>query len=148
MAINPKGTPVLTEILCSVTLPADMVVRFVPTADEEHFFTEAYRRFADATQRFSLEAPTASRPHARCTSRSPRIRNTSKSTRKAASSGAGDPDPEPESFYYPLLHLLAVPAFWQLLRPDNPGQNNQPSPETDHRYLCASASPIAFWSAK
>ena len=106
MAINPKGTPVLTEILRSVTLPADVVVRFVPTADEEHFFTEAYRRFADATQRFSLEAPTASRPHARCTSRSPRIRNTSKSTRKAASSGTGDPDPEPESFHYPLIPAL------------------------------------------
>lgn len=80
--------------------------------------------------------------------RSSRTRASSKTTASVATSGNGDPDPEPESFHYPLIPLLAVPASWQLLRPDNPGQNNQPSPETDHRYLCASTSPIAFWSAK
>ena len=78
-------------------------------------------------------------------SRSPRTRTVSKAVAKTAGGGSGDPDPEPETPSYPFC--LTLPAFWQLLSPDNPGKNNLTKTVTDHSHLCASASPIAFWSA-
>ena len=142
----------MTEILLPITLPADAVRRFTPTAFEAQIWAgshSAYSQLANAVERFfSLSSRPANRPQARCTSRAPHIHTVTKSAAKAASAGAGDPDPEPELSRYTLLPLLAIPAFWQLLRPDNPGQNNPTNAKTDHRRLCARTSPIAFGSAK
>lgn len=127
----------------------DGAVRFVPTALECAAF-QSVNELRNVIVSFFANAMApgrsfSSRMVSRAGSRSPRTRTVSKAAAKTAGGGSGDPDPEPEIPSYPFS--LALPAFWQLLRPDNPGKNNLTKTLTDHCHPCASVSPIAFWSA-